>query len=212
MSSAMLSNLTYFDYLVLVIIGLSAFFSMLRGMTREFLGLAGWVIAVFVAITSAPFLTEWLSGFLKVDGLTEILAWSIPFAAIVVIWFILASLISPWLKRAGLAALDKWFGIGFGILRGLLFVTVIYGGVVLYAGEETKLEDGILNSQSGPFISALLTNIQTSQFLPAIITDSLSTIELNARRPSLSESLNEAMRDGKDKADDALKLLKDERQ
>ena len=35
-------SLTYFDYIVLVIIGLSAVFSMLRGMTREFLGLAGW--------------------------------------------------------------------------------------------------------------------------------------------------------------------------
>ena len=41
-------SLTYFDYIVLVIIGLSAVFSMLRGMTREFLGLAGWVLAVFM--------------------------------------------------------------------------------------------------------------------------------------------------------------------
>ena len=39
------SGLTYFDYIVLIVISISAIFSMLRGMTREFLGLAGWVIA-----------------------------------------------------------------------------------------------------------------------------------------------------------------------
>src|SRR6056300_925432 len=113
------SSLTYFDYIVLVVIGLSAVFSMLRGMTREFLGLAGWVLAVFIAVTTAPVMTKWLSGFLKVDGLTDILSWALPFTATVVIWFILASLISPGLKRAGLGALDTWFGILFGVLRGV---------------------------------------------------------------------------------------------
>ena len=52
------SGLTYFDYIVLIVISISAIFSMLRGMTREFLGLAGWLIAVFIAVTSAPALTE----------------------------------------------------------------------------------------------------------------------------------------------------------
>ena len=204
------SGLTYFDYIVLIIISISAIFSMLRGMTREFLGLAGWVIAVFIAVTSAPAMTEWLSSFLKVEGLTEILAWALPFAASVVIWFILASLISPGLKRAGLGALDTWFGILFGILRGILFSTIVYSGCVIYAGKETDLQDGILSSQSGPYISSLVRSIQASTFLPTSLTDNLEAIELDMERPTLDDTIGQSLSTGAETASDKLNLLADE--
>lgn len=204
------SGLTYFDYIVLIIISISAIFSMLRGMTREFLGLAGWVIAVFIAVTSAPAMTEWLSSFLKVEGLTEILAWALPFAASVIIWFILASLISPGLKRAGLGALDTWFGILFGILRGILFSMIVYSGCVIYAGKETDLQDGILSSQSGPYISSLVRSIQASTFLPTSLTDNLEAIELDMEKPTLDDTIGKSLSTGAETASDKLNLLADE--
>ena len=204
------SGLTYFDYIVLVIISVSALFSMLRGMTREFLGLAGWVLAVFIAVTSAAVMTEWLFSFLKVEGLTEILAWALPFAASVVIWFILASLISPGLKRAGLGALDTWFGILFGILRGILFSMILYSGCVIYAGQETDLQEGILTSQSGPYISSLIRSVQDSTLLPASITDNLEAIELDMQRPTLDETVGQSLSEGAETASDKLNLLADE--
>ena len=210
MSAFDFSGLTYFDYIVLVIISVSALFSMLRGMTREFLGLAGWVLAVFIAVTSATVMTEWLSSFLKVDGLTEILAWALPFAASVVIWFILASLISPGLKRAGLGALDTWFGILFGTLRGILFSMILYSGCVIYAGQETDLQEGILTSQSGPYISSLIRSVQDSTLLPASITDNLEAIELDMQRPTLDETVGQSLSEGAETASDKLNLLADE--
>ena len=204
------SGLTYFDYIVLVIISVSALFSMLRGMTREFLGLAGWVLAVFIAVTSAAVMTEWLFSFLKVEGLTEILAWALPFAASVVIWFILASLISPGLKRAGLGALDTWFGILFGILRGILFSMILYSGCIIYAGQETDLQEGILTSQSGPYISSLIRSVQDSTLLPASITDNLEAIELDMQRPTLDETVGQSLSEGAETASDKLNLLADE--
>jgi membrane protein required for colicin V production len=205
------SSLTYFDYIVLVIIGLSAVFSMLRGMTREFLGLAGWVLAVFIAVTTAPFMTDWLSSFLKVDGLTDILSWALPFTATVVIWFILASLISPGLKRAGLGALDTWFGILFGVLRGVLFSMILYSGCVIYVGEETALDKGILESQAGPYISSFVRSVQNSTLLPSLATDSLNNIRLNTDWPTLGKKLGEAVDEGAKTLSDKLNLLTDEK-
>ena len=205
------SSLTYFDYIVLVIIGLSAVFSMLRGMTREFLGLAGWVLAVFIAVTTAPFITDWLSSFLKVDGLTDILSWALPFTATVVIWFILASLISPGLKRAGLGALDTWFGILFGVLRGVLFSMILYSGCVIYVGEETALDKGILESQAGPYISRFVRSVQNSTLLPSLATDSLNNIRLNTDWPTLGKELGEAVDEGAKTVSDKLNLLTDEK-
>ncbi len=205
------SSLTYFDYIVLVVIGLSAVFSMLRGMTREFLGLAGWVLAVFIAVTTAPVMTKWLSGFLKVDGLTDILSWALPFTATVVIWFILASLISPGLKRAGLGALDTWFGILFGVLRGVLFSMILYSGCVIYAGSETDLNTGILKSQTGPYISSFVRSVQNSTLLPSLVTDSLNNIRLNTDWPTLGKELGEAVDEGAKSVSDKLNLLTDEK-
>ena len=205
------SSLTYFDYIVLVIIGLSAVFSMLRGMTREFLGLAGWVLAVFIAVTTAPFMTDWLSSILKVDGLTDILSWALPFTATVVIWFILASLISPGLKRAGLGALDTWFGILFGVLRGVLFSMILYSGCVIYVGEETALDKGILESQAGPYISRFVRSVQNSTLLPSLATDSLNNIRLNTDWPTLGKELGEAVDEGAKTVSDKLNLLTDEK-
>ena len=206
-----ISSLTYFDYIVLSVICISAVFSMLRGMTREFLGLTGWIAAVFIAVTSAPVISDWLSSFLKVEGLTEILAWALPFAASVVIWFVLASLISPGLKRAGLGALDTWFGVLFGLLRGTLFSMILYSGCVIYAGEESDLEEGILTSQTGPYISSLIHSAQSSTFLPSILTDSLNAIRLDMNRPALDDELGDSLSKGAQTATDKLDLLADEK-
>ena len=205
------SSLTYFDYIVLFTIGVSAIFSMLRGMTREFLGLAGWLVAVFIAVTTAPSISSWLSAIIKVEGLTEILAWALPFAGSIIIWFILASLISPGLKRAGLGALDTWFGILFGVLRGVLFSMILYSGCVIYAGEESDLEDGILNSQSGPYISSLIGSVQDSTLLPTIVTDSLGAIRLDIDRLDLGNEIGDAVVEGAEDTADRFDLLSDEK-
>ncbi len=205
------SSLTYFDYLVLFTIGASAIFSMLRGMTREFLGLAGWLVAVFIAVTTAPSISNWLSTIIKVEGITEILAWALPFAGSTIIWFILASLISPSLKRVGLGALDTWFGILFGVLRGVLFSMIVYSGCVIYAGKESDLEDGILNSRSGPYIGSFINSIQRSTLLPAIVTDSLGAIRLDMDRPNLGHEIGDAVVEGAKNTADKLDLLSDEK-
>jgi membrane protein required for colicin V production len=205
------SSLTYFDYIMLFTIGVSAIFSMLRGMTREFLGLAGWLVAVFIAVTTAPSISSWLSAIIKVEGLTEILAWALPFAGSIIIWFILASLISPGLKRAGLGALDTWFGILFGVLRGVLFSMILYSGCVIYAGEESDLEDDILKSQSGPYISSLIDSIQDSTLLPAIVTDSLGAIRLDIDRLDLGNEIGDAVVEGAEDTADRFDLLSDEK-
>ena len=124
-----LSALTLFDYAVILVLIISAIFSTLRGMTREFLGLTGWFISIFIARLTASSMENWLSDFIAVDGLTEVLSWALPFASTAVIWFIFASLIAPGLKRAGLGALDTWFGVIFGLIRGALLMTVFYVGV-----------------------------------------------------------------------------------
>ena len=115
------TTLTIVDYVVIFALFLSAVFSTLRGMTREFLGLLGWVVSIVFANYAKPLLENPIADLIKSDGLSAALAWGLPFVATVIIWFILASLLSPGLTRAGLGSLDRWIGIIFGLVRGYLW-------------------------------------------------------------------------------------------
>ena len=130
-----LSALTLFDYAVILVLIISAILSTLRGMTREFLGLTGWFISIFIARLTASSMENWLSDFIAVDGLTEVLSWALPFAGTAVIWFIFASLIAPGLKacrprRAGYMVrcdlwVNPWSAVNDCILCGVCFICAI---------------------------------------------------------------------------------------
>jgi membrane protein required for colicin V production len=48
------ATLTLVDYGIFLVLILSAILSTLRGMTRELLGIAGWVVSILVANYTAP--------------------------------------------------------------------------------------------------------------------------------------------------------------
>lgn len=146
------SVLNLVDYAVLVVLLVSALFSTLRGMTREFLGIVGWVISVFVAKLSAPALEPLISGIINVEGLAAALSWALPFAITVVVWFVIASLMSPGLKRAGLGSLDRWLGVIFGVVRGYVIVLIAYMTAVVALDGESKLPDIVTESYSTPYM------------------------------------------------------------
>ena len=198
-----LSALTLFDYGVVLVLIISAIFSTLRGMTREFLGLTGWFICIFVARLTASSVKDWLSNFITLDGLTEVLSWALPFAGTAVIWFIFASLIAPGLKRAGLGALDTWFGVIFGLIRGALLMTIFYVGSVLFVQSEDKLYPFMKNSQSGPYIRMITSGF--APFLPSDWQSRLSVIDLTKPK-------SEATKQQFDQLEGSLDLRDDERQ
>jgi len=202
-----LSALTLFDYGTILVLIFSAIFSTLRGMTREFLGLTGWFISIFIARLTASYVEDWLSDFIAVDGLTEVLSWALPFSGTAVIWFIFSSLISPGLKRAGLGALDTWFGVIFGLIRGALLMTVFYVGSVLFVQSEDKLYPFMKDSQSSPYI-----RIITSGFTPFLPTDWQSRLSVMDLDPTFAESTSEATKKQIEQLKGSLNLRDDERQ
>jgi membrane protein required for colicin V production len=201
-----ISSITLFDYVVILVLIISAIFSTLRGLTREILGLTGWFISIFVArLTTSP-VEDWLSDFISVDGLAEVLSWALPFAGTALIWFIFASLITPSLKRAGLGALDTWLGVIFGLIRGALLMTVFYVGSVLFVQSEDKLYPFMKNSQSSPYIHMLTSGFAT--FLPADWQSRLSVMDIE---PTIVDSISKATKQQLNQLEENLNLRDDER-
>ena len=147
------ATLTLVDYGIFFVLVLSSIMSILRGITREILGLAGWGVSILIANYFAPILESPIVAFLKVKGLGAALAWGLPFAISVVIWFILASLASPGLKRAGLGSFDRWLGVLFGLVRGYGLVLIVFVAAVFATEGEDNLPITVKESQSTPLLS-----------------------------------------------------------
>ena len=129
--------MTFFDYAVLGIIGLSILLSILRGFLRETLSLAGWVAAFFVAklytLQLAPMLPQAIPG----ESLRLLAAFLILFLITLLISSLLAIALAEVFKKIGLGWLDRMLGAFFGLARGVLIVGVIVllGGLTTFPRE-----------------------------------------------------------------------------
>ncbi len=205
------TTLTIVDYAVVFALFISAIFSILRGMTREFLGLLGWVISVVVASYTKPLLEDPITDLINADGLSAAFAWGLPFTATVIIWFLLANFLSPGLTRAGLGSLDRWLGVIFGLARGYLLVLLVFIGAVLVLEGENKLPKIIQNAKSTPFFSQSAQYF--ANFMPDDYSDKLSSslIDHKAVNATAAEAVDNMIDNGADIVKKPLELLNDEK-
>ena len=122
--------MTLFDLAVLVIIALSVLLSVIRGLTREVLALAAWVIAFLAANVLAGEVAPWLPDAIPTEEFRLLAGFVGVFVAVLIAMSVLAIMVSKLVKSAGLGLEDRLLGAVFGLARGLLMVMV----VVLLAG------------------------------------------------------------------------------
>ena len=122
--------MTLLDIAVLVIIGLSVLLSVIRGLTREVLALAAWVVAFLAANLLAGQVAPWLPAAIPTEELRLLAGFVGVFLAALVVMSVLAIVASKLVKSAGLGLEDRLLGSVFGLARGLLMVVIL----VLLAG------------------------------------------------------------------------------
>jgi membrane protein required for colicin V production len=126
--------MTGFDYFVLAVVGLSVFFSIMRGLVREVLSLIGWVAAFFVAKAYTLELAPLLPKAIPTETLQYLAAFIILFLATLLISTLLAIALAQVFQKIGLSWLDRLLGACFGTLRGVFIV-----GVLVFLGGLTDL-------------------------------------------------------------------------
>ena len=117
---------SWVDFLIVAILVLSALISLVRGLVREALSLAGWVAAFWVGIEYGPWaaarLDPWVGG---PPGLRL----AIGFAALVLATLLAAGVVSflagQLVARTGLGGTDRTLGLVFGLTRGAVVVTLL---------------------------------------------------------------------------------------
>ena len=193
------TSLNYVDYLAIAILFISAMLSTIRGMTREFLGLVGWFVAIFIAKLSSPVLIPLLDSFISVSSIITPISWIIPFFAAFIVWYVFASVVSPSLSRAGLGALDGGMGVFFGLARGAVIIVLCYLVLVFLFGGEKQTPNVVRESNTARFsliiinlTKPLLPNSIQNQFddlsIPTIESDSSNAV---AKQQPLADTANQ---------------------
>lgn len=123
--------MTLFDLAVIVVVGLSILLSVIRGLVREVLALAAWLVAFIAANVLAGEVAPWMPAAVPTEGLRLLAGFIAVFVAVLLTMSGLAILASKLVKNAGLGVEDRLLGGVFGLARGLLVVVmlVLLGGL-----------------------------------------------------------------------------------
>lgn len=149
--------MTWLDYAVLGVLALSIGWGIWRGLVREMMSLASWVIAFLAAnLFAAPF-----SAFVPASIARPELRSLIAFVAVFFVTLLVASLagilLSKIVRSVGLGNLDRMLGALFGLLRALLIIlaAAIAAGFTGFPRNPAWKE-----SVSGPQLAAAVTALK----------------------------------------------------
>jgi len=145
--------MTWFDYAVIAIVGLSLLLAVIRGVVREIAALAGWAAALILSGLFAQELAQWLPIALS-PVLKAVIAYLAIFLGVLLLSGLAGVLLAKLFRAAGLGFTDRAVGALFGLVRGVLivFVAVMLAGLTSLPREPFWREAAL----SGPIETAVL--------------------------------------------------------
>ena len=144
------------DWFILVVLIASGIISFTRGFTKEFLSLFLWV-AAFIAAISLEFLaTPRINEFIGNEEISKIISYIFVFVVFIFVGGIVIKFISKLIKWSGASGFDRFLGVLFGLIRGLIVLFAIF----LLLPSSLKTTDLISNSKITPIIQKYAPQIE----------------------------------------------------
>ena len=144
------------DWFILIVLIASGIISFARGFTKEFLSLFLWIAAFIAAISLEYLATPKINEFIGNEEISKIISYIVVFIIFIFIGGIVIKFISKLIKWSGASGFDRFLGVLFGLIRGLIVLFVIF--LLLPSGLKTT--DLINNSKITPIIQKYAPEIE----------------------------------------------------
>ena len=144
------------DWFILIVLVASGVISFTRGFTKEFLSLFLWLAAFIAAISLEYLATPKINEFIGNEEVSKIISYITVFVIFIFIGGIVIKFISKLIKWSGASGFDRFLGVLFGLIRGLIVLFVIF----LLLPSSLKTTDLISNSKITPIIQKYAPEIE----------------------------------------------------
>jgi membrane protein required for colicin V production len=133
-----MEQLNNLDVMFLIITGVSALVGVARGMTKEMLSLAGWVLAAAAVFYMVPLLDPVMQKYIASKILASVVSGMLILIIFCVVWILTVDKIASAVRSSKLSALDRVLGFVFGTARGIIIVILIAMMLTTLIPEESK--------------------------------------------------------------------------
>ena len=154
--------MTLFDYLVIFVLIASVVISTLRGLVKEMISLASWIVAFVVANAYGADLAKMLPEMVPGEVVRLILAFIVLFIGVRILMGLLGMAVDALIKAGGLSLADRGLGGLFGLGRGLV---IVLAAVILCGMTTIPQQDFWKNALLSPLAETGARTVKP--FLPA---------------------------------------------
>ena len=138
--------MTVVDYVILIVLLLSALISLVRGFVREVLSLLSWGAAVWLAIHFTSDAMVFMEPYIESVPIRKGASFIGIFLVVLISLTILSFFIGKLVRSTGLGGTDRFLGILFGFARGAIAVVafVFFSGVTTFPEQNWWQESRML--------------------------------------------------------------------
>lgn len=155
--------MTLFDGIVIAVLAISSVLALLRGFTNEVLSILAWVVGALAALWLFPYATPIFHSFIGTQWLAAVAA---ALAIFIIGYLLVAAFTMRWADHMlalfeQAETLDKTLGFLFGLVRGLLIVTVAYLFFAWLVPNPADQPDWIRNAKLRPLVESSAATLFT---------------------------------------------------
>jgi len=116
---------SWVDYIIVGMLGLSVLVGLWRGLVSEVLALATWIAAFWAAWTFGADVSAHFDGRIEVPSIRLAVGYGLCFIAVLVLGALVRFVVHRLVEGTGLSGTDRLLGMLFGFARGVLLVTLM---------------------------------------------------------------------------------------
>jgi membrane protein required for colicin V production len=165
------------DYIIIAILVVSAVMGLVRGLLREAIAVITWFLAIILAWSFASSVEPLMGGILVGSPMRIWAARAVIFVGVLLLGGAISVVLGHYVRVSMFAGMDKFLGLVFGIIRGVVIVgafTIAIQALRMDEDERWK------NSRLMPYA------IGVADALRGIVGEKLERIEMKLNKPSVS--------------------------
>jgi membrane protein required for colicin V production len=119
-------SVTFIDFVVVLVILVSAGYAAWRGFVSETLTIIAWAAAAFATLYFGPWIAPLVKSLVSTVWLAILLGYAAVFLAVFIPLSFISYRIADSVKHGPIGPLDRALGLAFGVVRGLVIVGLAY--------------------------------------------------------------------------------------